>query len=229
MRKKERNLQRGIHRSTSENMTSCIKCGTCCRKGGPALHREDKKILLAGHIGRENLITIRKGELAFFPLSERPEPVANELIKIAGKGRGWVCRFFDEKGASCTIYTHRPLECRLLKCWDTSGLLSVIGRDTLSRADILSEDEPIIKFIAAHEEECSVSMAEDLISEMLKKNNDTKTTAKLTALVHMDLSIRSRAVAALGLSVEAELFYFGRPLFKILNSRGLYLMKSTAD
>jgi len=93
----------------------------------------------------------KKGELAFSPLSNRLEPVQKELVKLAGKGKGWVCLFFDEKKSSCAIYAHRPLECRLLKCWDTAELLSVIGQKTLSRIDIISKDDPILKFIETHE------------------------------------------------------------------------------
>jgi Fe-S-cluster containining protein len=224
-KKKTENKQKVIRVSTPKGATSCIRCGTCCKKGGPSLHREDKKILLAGHIERESLITIRKGELAFFPFSERPEPIEKELVKIAGKGKGWVCCFYDEKESSCTIYAHRPLECRLLKCWDTAQLLSVIGKDPLARADILSEDDPIMRVIDTHEQECSVGMAEDLISVLLEKNDDPESLAKLTALVHRDLAIRSRAVSEFGLSLEAELFFFGRPLFKVLSARGFQLMK----
>jgi Fe-S-cluster containining protein len=58
----------------------CIRCGTCCLKGGPVLHHADKKILLAGHIGYQHLITIRKGEFAFNPVSAKVEPTSQELI-----------------------------------------------------------------------------------------------------------------------------------------------------
>jgi len=224
-KKKTEKKQKVIHGSTPEGATRCIRCGTCCKKGGPSLHREDKKILLAGHIERESLVTIRKGEFAFSPLSGRPEPIERELVKIAGKGKGWVCCFYDERESSCTIYAHRPLECRLLKCWDTEQLLSVIGKDTLARADILSEDDPIMGFIETHEQECSIRMAEDLISVLLEKNDDPESLAKLTAMIHQDLAIRSRAISEFGLSLEAELFLFGRPLFKVLSSRGFQLMK----
>ena len=224
-KKKTENKQKVIRVSTPKGATSCMRCGTCCKKGGPSLHREDKEILLAGHIKRENLITIRKGELALFPLSGRPQPVEKELIKIAGKGKGWVCFYFDEKESSCTIYRHRPLECRLLKCWDTEQLLSVIGKGTMTRADILSEDDPIMSYIEAHEQECSITIAEELISVLLEKNDDPESLAKLTAMVHQDLAIRSRAVSEFGLSLEAELFIFGRPLFKVLSARGFQLMK----
>lgn len=222
MRKIKNGIKQKAPRPDSKNITGCIRCGICCKKGGPSLHREDKNILLDGHIGRESLITIRKGESAVFPLNERPQPIEKELVKIAGKGKGWVCCFYDEVESSCTIYEHRPLECRLLKCWDTAQLLSVIGKDTMTRSDIFSEDEPIMRFIETHEKECSVSMAEGLISVLLEKNNDPESIAKLTALVHHDLAIRSKAISEFGLSLEAELFAFGRPLFKVLSARGFH-------
>ena len=82
-----------------------------------------------------------------------------------------------------------------------------------------------MRFIETHEQECSIRMAEDLISVLLEKNDDPESLAKLTALVHQDLAIRSRAISEFGLSLEAELFLFGRPLFKVLSARGFQLMK----
>jgi len=220
--------QKSKRGSASETITYCTRCGTCCRKGGPTLHEEDRKILLEGHIGRRHLITIRKGELAFSPLSGGIEPISKEIIKIAGKGREWTCCLYDEKKSSCSIYAHRPLECRLLKCWDTSMLLSVIFKDTITRAGIIGRDEPVIKFIDTHEKECSVQIAEDLISELQNSNNASGTIEKLTALLHHDIVLRSRAVSEFGLSLEAELFIFGRPLFKILSARGFTFANSIA-
>jgi len=229
MRKIKNEKKQKAPRTDSKNIAGCIRCGTCCLKGGPALHEEDKDILLAGHIGREQLITIRKGELAFSPLSGKLEPVQKELVKIAGKGKGWSCCCYDTGTASCAIYIHRPLECRLLKCWDTEQLLSVIGKDTIVRADILSPDDPIMRYVEIHETKCSLQSAEDLISVLLKNKDNPEALKKMSALIHEDLAIRSRAIAEFGLSVEAELFIFGRPLFKILNARGvqtIHLMTS---
>lgn len=205
-------------------VTGCIRCGTCCLKGGPALHLQDKDILLDGHIGRERLITIRKGELAFSPLSGKLEPVQKELVKVAGKGKGWSCCFYDKEKASCAVYNHRPLECRLLKCWDTEDLLSVIGNDTLGRADILGPDDPLVTYIEQHETGCSLERVEEIISVLMKKKNDPESLAMLSSVIHEDLAIRSRAIAEFGLSLEAELFVFGRPLFKILKARGLQVI-----
>ncbi len=213
-----------IHNSPSQPVTDCIRCGTCCRKGGPSLHKEDKKIILAGHIDREHLITIRKGELAFSPLMNRLEPVQKELVKLAGKGKAWVCCFFDEKKSACTVYTRRPLECRILKCWDTAELLSVIGQNTLDRFDIISKDDPLLTFIEVHEKECSLEKAEGLISALVREKDNAALLEKLNALVQRDLTLRSQAISKFGLSLEEELFIFGRPLFKILRSRGFQFM-----
>jgi Fe-S-cluster containining protein len=203
-----------------KNITHCIRCGTCCLKGGPVLHHEDKKILLSGNAGHQHLITIRKGELAHNPVSGRLEPVKKELIKLRGKGEGWSCVFYDEEKASCKIYKHRFLECRLLQCWDTSKVMSVIGKNTIVRADIMNPHDPVMKLIETHENECSCQEVQSLISAASFRN-DTDAFKKLIELVRKDLAIRSYAMSESGLKSEYELFIFGRPLYKIINDHGL--------
>jgi Fe-S-cluster containining protein len=198
--------------------THCIRCGTCCQKGGPTLHNKDKKLILEGHIGFHHLVTIRKGEPAFNPLSNQLEPVKHELVKIAGKGKTWTCIFYDEKKTSCSIYKHRPLECRLLTCWDTSKILLVIGKDTLTRTDIINPSDLLLKLVKAHEKKCSVTKTMSLIASLKKEKDDPQSPAKLKTLFQQDMDIRTKAVSEFKLSLAVELFYFGRPLFKIMNS-----------
>ena len=205
----------------SDNITNCKRCGTCCMKGGPILHHEDKNILRAGHIGYQHLITIRKGEMAYNPIKEKLEPVHKEIVKVAGKGENWSCVFYDDEKASCAIYLHRFLECRLLKCWDTSEIMSIIGRNTIIRADIINPDDPIMSVIESHEQECSYQEVETLLSALSKKKEKSTPLKRLTELVRKDLSIRSFALSELRLKAEFELFIFGRPLFKVLKDRGL--------
>ena len=203
------------------NITNCIRCGTCCLKGGPILHHEDKKILRAGHIGYQHLITIRTGEPAYNPIKGKLEIVRKEIIKLAGKGENWSCVFYDDEKASCTIYSHRFLECRLLKCWDTSEIMSIIGKNTIIRADIINPDDPVMSVIETHEKECSYQEVEALLSALSQEEDKSLTFKRLTELVRKDLSIRSFALSELELKAEFELFIFGRPLVKVLNDRGL--------
>ncbi len=210
-----------IQNPAAKNIHSCVRCGTCCMKGGPTLHHEDKKVLLSGYVGHQHLVTIREGETVFNPVSGRPEPVSGEMIKVRGKGKDWTCYFYDGKETSCRIYGDRFLECRLLKCWDPSGLISVIGRNNIVRADIINRGDPIMGVIEAHDRECSCRVFEDMTSAVLRGRKEAESRAKLSELIRKDISMRSYSISELGLKPEFELFIFGRPLFEILNSRGL--------
>jgi Fe-S-cluster containining protein len=204
-----------------KNITECARCGACCTKGGPALHAADTQIILEGHMGKEHLITIRKGELAYTPAAEGLQPVQQELVKIAGKGREWECLFLDKAKSSCTIYEHRPLECRILKCWDTSELLSVICKDLLARTDIINPGDPILQLMEIHEKKCPVGEMENILSSLSGKDDRSVSLRELEALVQEDLAIRAEAFSRFELPLAAELFILGRPLFKLLSGRGI--------
>jgi len=203
--------------------TSCERCGTCCRKGGPVLHHEDKAILLGGHAGHRDLVTIRKGELVFDPVAGALRPAERELVKVRGRGAEWTCRFFDERASGCRIYEHRFLECRLLKCWDPAELVSVIGRNTITRADIINPGDPVLQVIAAHERECPSPEVQGLIAGLERGADRERNLARLAELVRKDRAIRSYALSELGLEREFELFIFGRPVTAILRAHGISL------
>ena len=197
----------------------CRQCGTCCKKGGPALHEEDLHLILEGHITVESLITFRKGEMALFPFQEAPRPINTELVKLRGKKGNWECLFFDETHSACSIYNVRPLECRLFECQSPDALLAVIEKGALTRVDILGQNKPLLEIVTVHEQDCSVECFEGLISEILANKSVYTHRKQLSEMMERDLELRSQAVSAFGLSVATELFAFGRPLFKLLESR----------
>jgi Fe-S-cluster containining protein len=210
-----------MYTPSTKRRTHCIRCGTCCLKGGPVLHGEDKKILHSGYAGHRHLVTIRTGELAYNPLKDCLEPVPIEIIKVAGKGDGWSCVFYSEQESCCNLYEHRFLECRLLKCWDPSDLTAVIYKDTIRRADIINTGDPIMEVIALHEKECPHNKINALVSALPDGKDRRGIFAELSGFLQADASIRIHALSKLGLGQEFELFIFGRPLYRILADRGV--------
>ena len=197
--------------------TECDRCGTCCAKGGPALHFVDLPLLQNKRLNLEQLITIRKREPVFSLASENPEPAKSEIIKIKGKGNEWTCFFYESKKANCAIYNHRPLECSLLKCWDTADLENVAGKNLLSRYDIIAPNDPILPFLKNQDEKCCLENLSQCLSSLNRADSRQQALTDLTGLVSYDLAIRSQACKKFDLPLDLELFFFGRPLFKILN------------
>jgi Fe-S-cluster containining protein len=207
--------------ASPKKITECIRCGTCCLKGGPVIHHEDRKILSAGHIGYQHLVTIRKGEPVLNPLTGKLESSQKELIKVIGKGEDWSCFFYNKEDSSCKIYAHRLLECRLLKCWDTAELVSVIGKNTIKRTDIINPEDPIRQIIETHEKKCPCEEIDNLIVTLSKESDKSETLRRLTEFVHKDMAVRHYAFSELGLKTDFEFFIFGRPLSKLLSDRGI--------
>ena len=56
----------------------CKRCGTCCREGGPALHRVDHDLVASGKIPLKDLYTIRKEELARDNVKGTLQPVVEQ-------------------------------------------------------------------------------------------------------------------------------------------------------
>jgi hypothetical protein len=176
---------------------------------------------MEGYAGHQHLVTIRKGERAYNPVSGKADPVPREMVKVIGKETEWTCVFFDEESSSCSIYEHRFLECRLLQCWNLSQILPVIGRNTLSRFDLINPGDPILEVIATHELDCPPGEVENLLLALSNGADRSEIFPRLSALVQKDRVLRSYAIDELGMKREYEPFIFGRRLAKILEDHGL--------
>lgn len=190
-------------------------------QGGPALHGPDLDLLHAGYLHLENLITIRKGELALQPLGTEPEPVVSEFLKLTGKNGSWCCVFYDEANKGCSRYGHRPMACGLLNCSDTAALLAVAGKDLLTRFDCIAADDPLLPLVHEYEGCCSCPGLDALRGQLAAGPLAEEGLAELEALVERDLDFRGRVSNLFNLSLARELFYFGRPVFQLLAPLGL--------
>jgi Fe-S-cluster containining protein len=205
-----------MKKAKKEIQTTCQRCGDCCRAGGPALHSADLPLIQEGRIPLEHLLTVRCGELVDKP--DGVKPVAVELVKISGEGQSWSCRYFsEEKG--CTIYSFRPQACRVLKCWDPVEILALMEKDTLDRRAVLGDGHEMLPFIEEHERVCSCDFFSDLGSLSVKEK------AEVEARVHLDLRFRNRLAGGRGMSLGLEMFFFGRPLFQLLQTSGVGIVQ----
>jgi len=205
----------------------CDRCGACCLQGGPALHRQDLPLLQDGFLAVTDLITIRRGEMAYQPAADTPSLVESEFLKVAGLPGSWTCRFYDEPAHSCTIYGHRPVACGLFDCTAPEAILQIVGKDLLTRFDCVDRDDPLAAAARKHEQRCPCP---DLsaVAKRLHKGSRERTCllAELTPLVNTDLSFRRTIEAQFSLTLAEELFWFGRPLFQLLQPLGVQVRET---
>jgi len=198
---------------SGKKIESCIRCGTCCEKGGPTLHSEDRIFLQKGVLRPTHLFTLRAGELAYHPLEERLIELSDEMIKIKGKDdRSGACIFYDAEQHGCVIYEDRPLECSALKCWDTRDVEGLFMQDLLSRLDLCPKGSAIAKLISAYERSFPPERLYGLFSEAGSQRGTQQSGPEIEQMVSTDEAFRQKVVEALGLGEDELEFFFGRPV-----------------
>ncbi|QTA86226.1 YkgJ family cysteine cluster protein [Desulfonema magnum] len=204
--------------------SECIRCGTCCKKGGPCFHHEDYIMIEKGIILLKHLYTIRKGEMAYENVRGGLVPVPSDIIKIKGRKDSWACMFFDEKENNCTIYENRPLECRVLKCWDTREIEQIYTENRLTRKDILSDIEGLWGLIQDHQSRCDYEKIGYLVKGL---DGDKKNDAfeNLLEIIQYDAHIRSLIVEKSGTDPQIMDFLLGRPLTETIKMFGVKVEK----
>lgn len=207
-----------------KSISECQRCGTCCRKGGPAFHHADKHLIEEGVIHSKHLFTIREGELAYDNVNQCLEPVRTDIIKIKRQKNSMTCIFFNEQQSACSIYENRPMECRALKCWDTKELEDLYSKMRLTRKDLISEIEGLWSLIKDHQERCGYETIQRLVNAIKSEKAD-KARKKLIEIIQFDTEIRKLVVSKAGLEAEILDFLFGRPLNETLKNFGLKVRK----
>jgi len=186
----------------------CRRCGTCCRLGGPALHRSDLPLVTGGLLPLAALRTLRRGEYVTDNVAGGIGPAPAELVTIAPGPDGRTCRFFTPPG-TCAIHTDRPLECRLLFCDAPQALAAAYDRDRLSRADILGPAHPLAALCADHEVVVDLPRLASLCRAALA--GDTTARDEAMGLIRYDAAYRELLPAKAGVPPAAIPFYLGRP------------------
>ena len=200
--------------------SSCRRCGTCCKKGGPAFHRRDRAIIDKGAIQLKHLTTIREGEPAWDNVSGGVLPAPTDIIRIKSRPGGRTCVFYDEEAAACSVYTHRAAECRALDCRDTLEIESLYDKDRLTRKDLLEKVPWLWELVEDHQQRCSYGLVLPLAAEVRDKAR-AEALEELLYLVRYDLHLRQLVVEKGGVDAGMLDFLFGGPLTETLKSLGV--------
>lgn len=200
---------------TEAPITCCARCGTCCRKGGPALHLEDRRLVEEGVIHTRDLYTIRQGEPAVDPILDRLVVAPADIIKIKGRGGTWSCRFFEDDTQRCRIYADRPLECRQLECWNPEAFAARYAQDRLARRDLLAGIQGLWELVEDHHRRCDIPRVRGLLKAAAGSKTG-RAARELAQIVAFDGELRNLVVSRGGLEPEMTDFLFGRPLKAML-------------
>lgn len=195
--------------------TGCKRCGNCCREGGPALHVEDlESIRSAQGADLVHLVTLRRGEHAYDQVTHRFEPIDREILKFKGSNGTWTCTFFNNEANMCSIYEHRPAECRALDCQAPEALMEVYSHDRLDRSALIPEGHPFLELMEEHDRQCPPEEMARLATPAAM--GDTEAAERLGEIVRYDDEVRKLVPERTGLDAASMDFFFGRPARALL-------------
>ena len=205
-------------------MDHCRQCGTCCRKGGPAIHQEDKKLLENGHIPLRYLFTIRKDEPVYDNIQGFIISAPSDIIRIKSRESSSTCVFFNPEYNQCTIYDKRPLECRILECWNTRKIEEIYNIGRISRQELLTNTPPLIDLVEYHENRCAYQIIKKLIHQ-LNQGEKKNALENIREILALDNHFRLLAIEKSICKTDIIDFLFGSPLQKTLQRMGLKVIK----
>lgn len=202
----------------------CRQCGTCCRKGGPALHTQDAPLLTEGILQLQDLCTFRAGELVRDTSNDHIVPLPAEIIKIAApfgsRPDDWTCRFLMEDNR-CFIHSRHPAECAALFCDDPQALLAMHGEDRLDRKNILEllqAPQWLLDTVEAHEARCNYAALIELASHLEEQEAARRA---LVEVVEYDRAFRELVMEKGNVRKEMLDFLYGRPLLHTIIMFGI--------
>ena len=199
----------------------CLGCGDCCRQGSPTLYIDDRPILHKGIIKRFELVTLRAGEIGFSNATQDLVLLPEERIKIKEKPGSRECHFLASETNKCRIYQDRPLQCRIMECWNPENFQSLEAQTFLSRKDLLNPDDPIIPIIESHAKRCAVDDLQKVLTRAKRGFADAEEEA--LDILFFDEHLRGHLEEEQGIKRENQLFLFGRPIADLITSFGFRL------
>jgi hypothetical protein len=199
---------------------ACLRCGTCCRKGGPTLHPADLPLVEDGRIPARDLVTIRAGERVYDNLSGRTVWSEGEMIKVRGLKGSWCCVFYDAGACACRIYHRRPAQCEALDCRAPRALETLSASVRLTRRDVLGRIEGLWEMIEVHEGRCAYRRVRDAARHLVRQPEDGDAVGEVLEMVRYDAALREVWIEKDGSRADLLDFLLGRPMTDTLPGFG---------
>lgn len=197
----------------------CIRCGTCCTKGGPTLFRDDMDVLREGVVLPHHLVTIRAGEWIYSSESESMAQTEQEIVKVREVPGSRTCIFYRPGDKECGIYEFRPLQCRRQECWNPTGALRISDGELLTREDLLKATGSLWDIVMRHEERCSHAHLARTMAKL--RATQGHSVQELLDILQFDHHVRDFVTENLRLDPDLLDFFFGRPLADCMGIYGL--------
>jgi Fe-S-cluster containining protein len=194
----------------------CQKCGTCCRKASPTLYEEDLAAVEQGHLPREELYSLRAGETVHSSRLEKDFVLDRDLLKVREQGSGG-CSLLED--TLCSIYEHRPLQCRHLECWSDrhAGQLEAIPR--LDRRALYASDETALALIREYDVKVDAARLGELLTAASR--GDDGAGREALGLIDLDYRLRAGIADRYGYTEREQELLLGRPALAVSRAHGL--------
>jgi Fe-S-cluster containining protein len=211
-------LCREMEKAAYATRPYCLRCGDCCRQGSPTLYFEDLPILRRGVIKRMDLLTLRSGEVGLSNETRELVLLAEERIKVKEKPGGRECFFLEPKTNGCRIYEDRPLQCRVMECWNPDHFQDLETQTFLSRKALLNPEDPLIAVIETHSKRCAMEDLQRALSRAQRGFAEAEEEA--LDILFFDEHLRRHLEEEKGINRDNQLFLFGRPVSNLITSFG---------
>lgn len=189
------------------------------------MHQSDRCLVEKGIVTRCHLVTLRTGEWVVDNVVGRLAPLEGEVVKIRGRSGQPACLFYEDASRSCGIYPNRPLECRVLKCWDTQAIERVYTEKRLRRRDLIAVHDGLWRLVQAHEHRCPAG-AIPRLADALGTGKADAAAQELFDLLLYDEQMRRLVADKAGVDPRDMDFLFGRPASDLLRACGFVLQRN---
>ncbi len=200
----------------------CIRCGECCLRSSPSLQITDVPLVYESVIKRSDLYSVRVGELVQDNIRDELKVTDTDLIKVREKESGGGCIFYDGAEKRCTIYGHRPAQCRALACWDESEFMRVYAKPKAGRKEII-HDQTLLRLIDEHEKRCAYAQLDNCVKKI--ESDGEKAVEKILEILKFDHDIRCLIPEKLGVDSDEMDLILGRPLTETIIMFGLEVVR----